>query len=183
MSLSHHQSTQRRSLVRRGQFKSAVQPWSTDYHRSSSPMAEVRLWQRLWWSAFVEAAQRSTDWCWRFVRMLRRDDDHLVDKHAPFADIKIRSHHNAPWYDNECRTRRLECFYRDKKLEPDRAACMACTDQTSAFRLQREVRSLLVSGYQKQYRWSKSIVVEGQCFAEGTDGRIVCVNSHFRRLR
>ena len=46
----------------------------------------------------------------------------LVDKHAPFADVKIRSHHNAPWYDDacltmKCRTRRLDHIYRDKKSE------------------------------------------------------------------
>ena len=56
----------------------------------------------------------------------------LVDKHAPFADVKIRSHHNAPWYDDECRTvkcrtRRLERIYRDKKSEPDRVAWHAQT--------------------------------------------------------
>ena len=26
----------------------------------------------------------------------------LVDKPVPFADVKICSHHNAPWYDDEC---------------------------------------------------------------------------------
>jgi len=71
----------------------------------------------------------------------------LADKHAPFADVKIRSHHNAPWYDNECRSNSevsntsIGAIYRDKKVEPNRPA-----DQTSAFRLQQEVRSLLVSG-------------------------------------
>ena len=56
----------------------------------------------------------------------------LVDKHAPFADVKIRSHHNAPWYDDDCRTvkcltRRLERIYRDWKSEPDRVAWHAQT--------------------------------------------------------
>ena len=27
----------------------------------------------------------------------------LLDKHAPFADIKRRAHVNAPWYDRQCR--------------------------------------------------------------------------------
>jgi hypothetical protein len=57
----------------------------------------------------------------------------LVDLNAPFADVKIRSHHNAPWYDDECRT--VKC--RIRRLERIcRSNSMACTDQTSAFHLQ-----------------------------------------------
>src|SRR5664279_2361256 len=46
----------------------------------------------------------------------------LVDKHAPFADVKLRAHSNAPWFDNSCRlmkvdTRRLERIYRRYKTD------------------------------------------------------------------
>ena len=54
----------------------------------------------------------------------------LVDKHAPFADVKIRAHHNAPWYDVDCHTvkastRRLECVYYDIKSATDQKAWRA----------------------------------------------------------
>jgi len=44
----------------------------------------------------------------------------LVDKHAPFADIRLHAHPNAPWYDGQCRlvkmkTRKLERAYRRDK--------------------------------------------------------------------
>ena len=44
----------------------------------------------------------------------------LVDKHAPYADVKLHAHLNAPWYDSRCqiekqKTRRLERVYRRKK--------------------------------------------------------------------
>ena len=46
----------------------------------------------------------------------------LVDKHAPYADVKLHAHLNAPWYDSRCqiekqKTRRLERAYRRKKSE------------------------------------------------------------------
>ena len=46
----------------------------------------------------------------------------LVDKHAPFADVKLHAHPNAPWYDSRCqvekaKTRRLERAYRKVKNE------------------------------------------------------------------
>jgi hypothetical protein len=51
----------------------------------------------------------------------------LVDKHAPFADVKLRAHPNAPWYNLECqmvkvRTRQLERNYRHDKSEANRSA-------------------------------------------------------------
>jgi hypothetical protein len=49
----------------------------------------------------------------------------MVDKLAAFADVRIRAHCNAPWYDDDCRmvktvTRRLERIYRQKKSEVER---------------------------------------------------------------
>ena len=46
----------------------------------------------------------------------------LVDKHAPFVDVKLHVHPNAPWYDSRCqvekvKTRRLENAYRREKSE------------------------------------------------------------------
>ena len=46
----------------------------------------------------------------------------LVDKHAPFADVKLHAHLNAQWYDSRCqieklKTRRLEHAYRREKSE------------------------------------------------------------------
>ena len=46
----------------------------------------------------------------------------LVDKHAPFADVTLHAHPNAPWYDSRCqvekaKTRRLERAYRRVKNE------------------------------------------------------------------
>ena len=51
----------------------------------------------------------------------------LLDKHAPFADIKRRAHVNAPWYDQQCRlvkatTRRFERAYRRNKTAESREA-------------------------------------------------------------
>ena len=51
----------------------------------------------------------------------------LVDRHAPFADVKVRAHKNAPWYNEDCRsvkaeTRRLECIYRKKESTNEREA-------------------------------------------------------------
>ena len=59
------------------------------------------------------------------------DDDtlrSLVDKHAPFADVKLHAHPNAPWYDSRCqvekaKTRRLERAYRKVKNEESFRAC------------------------------------------------------------
>ena len=44
----------------------------------------------------------------------------LVDKHAPFADVRLHAHPNAPWYDAQCRAvkvkiRKLERAYRHHK--------------------------------------------------------------------
>jgi len=46
----------------------------------------------------------------------------LLDKHAPFVDIKPQAHTNAPWYDRQCHqakaaTRRLERLYRRDKTD------------------------------------------------------------------
>ena len=46
----------------------------------------------------------------------------LVDRHAPFSDVKVHAHPNAPWYDSCCRiekskTRPLERAYRRSKTE------------------------------------------------------------------
>ena len=46
----------------------------------------------------------------------------LVDRHAPFSDVRVHAHPNAPWYDTCCRikkskTRRLERAYRKCKTE------------------------------------------------------------------
>jgi len=51
----------------------------------------------------------------------------LLDKHAPFADIKQRAHENAPWYDRRCKqvkadTRRLERAYRRNKTAANHEA-------------------------------------------------------------
>jgi hypothetical protein len=51
----------------------------------------------------------------------------LVDKYAPFTDVRIRVHRKAPWYDDDCRmvkavTRRLERIYRQKKTGVERTA-------------------------------------------------------------
>jgi hypothetical protein len=51
----------------------------------------------------------------------------LVDKHAPFTEVKVCAHQNAPWYDNACQsvkkeTRRLENIYRQNKSSTDREA-------------------------------------------------------------
>jgi len=51
----------------------------------------------------------------------------LVDKHAPFADVKLRAHRNAPWYDDDCRavkaeTRRLERIFRSNRSDAVRKA-------------------------------------------------------------
>ena len=51
----------------------------------------------------------------------------LVDKYTPFAEVKIRSHHNTPWYGDDCRTHQQERIYRDKKCKPDRVAWHAQT--------------------------------------------------------
>jgi len=51
----------------------------------------------------------------------------LLDKHAPFVNIKPRAHTNAPWYDRQCQqakaaTRCLERLYRRDKTDRSREA-------------------------------------------------------------
>ena len=75
----------------------------------------------------------------------------LLDKHAPFADIKRRAHENAPWYDRRCEqvrtdTRRLERAYRRNKTAANR----------EAWRCQSK---LLLGTYRQKYvqYWSETI--------------------------
>src|SRR5664279_5515350 len=68
----------------------------------------------------------------------------LVDKHAPFADVKIHAHPNAPWYDNKCRvekskTRRLERSYRGDKTEAKLAAWRSQTGYLRYFLRERYI--------------------------------------------
>jgi hypothetical protein len=51
----------------------------------------------------------------------------LVDKHAPFAVVKLRAHSTAPWYDSTCQsakmeTRKLERVYRHNMSDENRIA-------------------------------------------------------------
>lgn len=100
-------------------------------HGQPKTVVRRRQWRRFDFDSFCEDLRASTllydppsDAVGLF-NCYDRTMTTLVDKHAPFADVKIRSHHNAPWYDDDCRTvkaltRRLERIYRDKKLESDR---------------------------------------------------------------
>ena len=61
----------------------------------------------------------------------------LVDKHAPFADVKLHAHPNAPWYDSRCQVkkakkRHLERAYRKIKNEESFGATIKVSTICSA---------------------------------------------------
>ena len=126
--------------------------WSAEKRRSSSSMAKDRF--RCSIREDLHQSSLPIDPPSGVAELFACYDEtlkYLVDKHAPYADVKLHTHLNAPWYDSRCqieklKTRRLEHVYRRKK----------CEESFKAWRSQSQYLQFVLREQYTEY-WSRTL--------------------------